>query len=1151
MSHSIEEAQRVADSQPDNDPGQEQGQCSLTLPDLQLVPVRYAIAEVTEAELASSLPGFSPVYSGSYRQSGIRPIRSGWLYLVHSISPDEVQVFKVEPDGSGDTIIVKREGSVQVLYSPLELTPLHISMLQKEAFREQVMVRVNVGAYCPGNGTSHLLNPDDLASALADDVGEHLTTPDAPEHPGEQNELDMGSYPWCELEGEDKEWKLAAASSITAAITGEYKLDSACLIVEDVPGRIRDLTQAWALLADQQGNWHEKYQTELFAARTIDGLMTLDFAPHAANAGQGNIPDWLGDAGSDDQADLRELAELYEQHRERKEEVTRSSGGHPGVTGMALQPIENDIDVLSQHIASNLGTDAESVKAFVEQSEQAHFNEVIGGNYALAPNGIVDVIRRQDMESFLAYANSLEEEWQSAYRAIGQDLARLLPAWHDYALLLDKKEELHISFTCKLEQYAHETLAVCGQGDFLAQHYMGSMPTAAHLLHYQATETFIERYLSESDGTQKALTQLAALMAASGALSSYQEWSSTLEQQTGLRFRNVAGLSDETLADIAGEVYFKEKMLGEAVVKTLLEETQQLELPQRFANLAGMLPEGQRLMLVERLGLLEAGWEIPDQAVLGKLQQAISQSERSLSQLQRLEQTMARYYQERKAQIQQASKRGSSQAHSRAAEQYHANNIRDKASEIKRQQQLISDALAELAEHSFPANESGSHALKLGGLSQAATQAALAERNAYKQIANQPRETMRSTLDTLIRNEQNEVSVARAMGVLVNGSLSVLGAITTCLAMKELMQAGRGHERFFEYLGNTVAQGLGTAAALMAMREMLVDARHRKLYEGRAFQQVAQIELRAAAGSPAQLERWARVANKAMGAVALLGGAAGFFEVIRQVQKLGRAETQAERLATQMALVGAAGTASGGLFLGSMGFVGKILGAPAAQWRLLLLKFAGPVGWFIAASTLLLVTGDLLASRFSLSPVQRWCQRSCWGQRSEYEGLEEHEQEMGKLSGTDPVVERQGVAAPHAGPGPGPTARDLAFRLTLPGGQPPDEENVSFGLWGVPMSGSHQDLTRDVMAYSHQATERGGTGVTYHFAPEALSQFHFIRLVVRLQLNGESVTQVYELHRRGHNLPSEWRRIEALTDSFFSSVKIGTWPSMPLTPWAP
>lgn len=1148
MSHSMEEAQRVADSQPDNDPGQEQGQCSLTLPDLQLVPVRYAIAEATEAELASAVSGFSPVYSGSYRRPGIRPIRSGWLYLIHSISPDEVQAFKVEPDGSGDTIIVKREGSVQVLYSPLELTPLHISMLQKEAFREQAMMRVNVGAYCPDNGTSHLLNPDDLASALADDVGEHLPTPDAPEHSGEQNELDMGSYPWCETEGEGNEWQLAVASSITAAIESEYKLDSACLIVEDITGRLKDLAQAWAKASDQQGNWHNKYQTENFAARTIDGLMTLDFTPHAANAGQGNIPDWLGNADSDDQADLRELADLYEQHRERKEEVTRSSGGFPGPVRSALQPIEDDIDELSQHIAENLGTDDESVKEFVEQSEQAHFNEVIGGNYALAPNGIVDVIRQQDMENFLAYANGLEESWQSAYRAIGQDLVRLLPAWHDYALVLDREVDLHIKLTCKIEKYAFETLLFCGQDNFLAQYYMGDTPNTGHLLHFIPTDTFIDTFLSELDGSQKALTQAAALITASGALGSYQTWRSTIEEQTGLRFRSISGLADDVVADIAGEVSAKEKMLGEAVIKKLLDDAQQLEMPQRFANLASMLPEGQRLMFLERLGLPEMGWDIPDQTVLGKLQQAITKAERASSLLQRLEQDKKQYYQERDAEIKRTSGRGTSEAHRRAAEQYNARKIREKKLEIKQQQRLLGEALEELADHSFPANENGTHALKIGNLSQPATQAALAERNAIKALANQPRERMRSRLNTLIRNEQNEVSVTRAVGVSVNGSLTILGGIAFVSAFQELRQSGRGHERYLENLGNTGAQGLSTIVGGAAIWEMIVDARHRKLYEGRAFQQVAQTELKAAAGSPAQLERWARAANKAMSTVAWLGGVAGAFEMLRQTQKMGRAETQAERLATQVALVGATGTAGAGFALGGRWLVGRILGTPAAQLRLLMLQFAGPVGWLIAASTLLLVIGDLLASRFSLSSVQSWCQRSYWGLRSKQWDLEKHEQELGKLSGSEASIERQGVAEAHAGPGPGPAAIDLAFRMTMPGGQPPEEENLSFGLWAGTMGGQ-EELTRDVLAYAYKQTEGTRTVVTYHFSPEALSQYYYVRLVVSSRFNGESTTSVYELHRRGRALRGEWRELSALENSWYSN-RLGTWPSMPLTPWA-
>lgn len=1146
MSMDIAAANRVADNQPDNDPSDESGQCTLTQKDMQLVPVRYAMVEEPEAERAEAVNGFAPVHGGRFRRSGIRPIRSGWLYIVHSLTPDELLIFKVEPDGSGDEIILERKGSIEVLHSMVELTELHLSMLLIPTFRRQVMTRVGIGGFC--HGTAHLLDPNDLPAALADDHGEYRATPEAPDQEaGADAEIDPGSYAWCDLEATPTGWQAASAGEIVGSIKGSYQNDSAILVVEDIPARVTDWAQLWKKLSEQQGHWQDKYQTENFAARTIDGLMTLNFAPHAANAGQGNIPEWLGDAGSDDQADLRELADLYEQRRERREAIHTA---HTGVVGSALAPINRDIDELSQHIAENLGTDAESVKEFVEETEQAHFNEVIGGNYALAPNGIVDVIRQQDMENFLAYANGIEEEWQSAYLAIGQDMARLAPVWHDYALVLDREEALHIKLTSKIEKYVFETLALCGQSDFLAQYYMGDTPNTAHLLHFIPTESFIDTFLSELDGPQKALTQAAALMTASGALGTYQTWRSTIDEQTGLRFRSIEGLADDVVADIAGEVSYKEKMLGEAVIKTLLDDAQQLEMPQRFANLAGMLPEGQRLMFLERLGLAEMGWDIPDQTVLGKLREATTKAQRASSQLQRLEQDMAQYYQERDAEIKRAYRRGTSGGYRRAADQFNASNIRDKELEIKQQQRLLGEALEELSDHSFPGNENGSHALKIGGLSQAATRAALAERNAIKALANQPRETMRSSLDTLIRNEQNEVSVSRAVGVLVNGSLSAMGAITACVAMKDLFESF-GTERFSESLGNAGSQTAATAASLMAIREMIVDARHRKLYEGRAFQQVAQAELKAAAGSPAQLESWARAANKAMVTVALLGGVAGFFEAIRQAQKLGSAETQAERLATQVALVGATGTSGGGFALGGRWLVGRILGTPAAQLRLLMLQFAGPVGWFVAVSTLLLVMGDLLASRFSLSPAQRWCQQSYWGLRSKQWNLDKHEKELSKLSGSEVSVERQGVAVAHAGPGPGPAASDLAFRLTMPGGQPPDEEKLSFGVWGVPMRGGHQELTRDVLAYAHNRTENSRVDVIYHFAPEALSQFYFVRLVVRSRLNGESKTQVYELHRRGRSLPSEWREVSALTNSFFSSVKIGTWPGMPLTPWAP
>ncbi|MBA2778003.1 toxin VasX [Billgrantia kenyensis] len=1147
MSHDRDPASRVADSQSDNDPGQEQGVCPLTRSDLQLVPVRYALVEDPEADRASATPGFSPVHNGSFRRCGVRPIREGWLYLVHSSTPDELQVFQVKPDGSGDAIIVEREGSIQVLFSLLELTEVHQSMLRQAAFRDQVMTRVNVGAYCPGNGTAHLLDPNALADVLADDHGEHSATPNAPtEQSGEA--LDPGSYAWCEAEGEQPEWQLAHAAEITAAIQGEYQEDSACLVVEDIAGRIKDLAQAWACLAEQQGNWVDENEVKLFSARTIESLMTLNFAPHIANAGGGNIPEWLGGAGDAERDDLEALAELYTQHRETKERVTAGSGGHPGFIGGALRPIERDIDALSQQLAERLGTDAEQVKTFVERTERDHFREVIGGNFALAPNGIVDVIRQQEMENFLAYANPMQEQWQSDYRLIGADLATILPAWHIHAVLLDREAEPHILLSCLVEKLAVETLLACGQEVFLSGYYTGTTPAAAHLMHYVPTESFVEEFLSQSDGVQKALTQTAVVMSARGALSSYQLWRGEVEQHAGLRFRSVEGLSDEVRTAIAGEVQLKEKLLGQAVLKTLLDDIQDIDLGQRIATLASRLPEGQRLMFAERLGLLELGWDIPDQSVLGRLQQALGQADRAVANLTTLERRLQQLYQERQLEMDRASRRGASQAHRRAADQFNARRIRESQADINRQKRLLAEALDTLAEHSFPVDEGNGHALKVGGLSQAATRAALAERGGDRAIARQPRHTLNDTLNTLVRNEQGDLSVGRSLGVLLNGGLSMLSGIYLISALQTLRQSGRSDEQLFEHISNAGSHAMGTLAGLWAIREMIDDARHRNLYKN-YIKQLTPVEARAAAGSPAQLERWAKVANRAMGTVALLGGAAGAFETYKQYSRLQRAETQAERLATQVAMSGAAGVTGGGAIIGVMSRLGRIMGRPAVSWRLLLLKFAGPAGWVVAAGTVLLIAGEVLANRFSLSPVQRWCQRSYWGLRGEGWDREAHEEELAKLGDTGLLVQRQGQASAHGGPGPGPAASDLAIRIELPGFDAPSSESLSLGVWGVALSGSHDELTQDFLTHAKLEENGASFALMYHIDPDRLSRYYSFRLVVRTAGSNDPATQVFELHKRGSTLSGEWRALSSLSDSFWTRSRVGNWPNMPLTDW--
>ncbi len=227
--------------------------------------------------------------------------------------------------------------------------------------------------------------------------------------------------------------------------------------------------------------------------------------------------------------------------------------------------------------------------------------------------------------------------------------------------------------------------------------------------------------------------------------------------------------------------------------------------------------------------------------------------------------------------------------------------------------------------------------------------------------------------------------------------------------------------------------------------------------------------------------------------------------------------------------------------------------------RLVLLRTGVWINWVVVACTVLYFVGDFLASHFSLSKLQSWCQRSYWGIEPEYQSLEEHQLELEKISENKPTVEVQGVARKYLGSIEGPLMHDLAFRLTLPGGQAPDASNLRLGLWGVYSGdGTPEDLTQDVLTYAlPQADKNGIQKIIYHFPPDRVEGLFFVRLVVRTALytdvsqpgEGAASSQVYELYRRGEDVPRDWHKISQLEDGFFSTRKPGTWPDMPLTPW--
>lgn len=1107
MSTDTDAAQRVADNQSDNDPGQETGQCPLQKTDLQLIPVRYALVE---PEQAVTFPGFSPPMCGDFRPNGIRPVRNGWLYLIHSLAPDELQTFQVAPDGSGDPIILERRGSIKVLFSQVELEEKRAALLlAKPDVQDEVMLTVNIGAYCPGNGTTHLLPPEELGDVLADEQGERVPSAER---------LDYGQYQWTA----SAEWQAARAGAITGHIQAEYRQDSACLIVEDVVARANDLVGAWTEIVRQETAWMDEEPEKHFAARAIEGFMQLDLQPMIAHAGKGEIPEWLGNASEADEAQLRDLMDLQNQFDAKRSEDLASSGGHPGFRSREQQALEAEVRRVSGDLAGRLGTDAKSVRDFARETHDDYFERVYGsqeGDRWLAQQGIEDVIRLDEMRAFLSDADAWQGEWRAHKEQVGEDIKTLLPRWHEYASLLDGEDDTQAILRSSLEHRLFTTLEVCGQQDFLVQHYFEEI-TVAHRLHVTPLWEFINTAASDWKSAQGSLM---ALMSAEATPGTHAEWQERFNQQDQLRLQNLEGLGEEARAAVVTELTAKEGVLGRTVLASLLDETEVLDFEQRFAALFERTSNGVRHELFTRFSMYQLGWDIPEQAILDRINRLLTRAERLADDMERLSRYEQAVERQRK-QLPDYDKR-----------------IREARAALRPQRDALTEVLDELAEATYPLGEQGSHALKVAGLGEQASRVALNERRLVKQALQDER-----AWDALLRNERGEIAPSRAVPVGLGGLMLLLNGWLFGGAIQQLGTALRTKERGGEAFANFLSGAAGTIAATAAVLEILHDTRYRRLYEGRSFQSAVQ----QAAGSLDHLDDWARLTNRAMTGVAWFSFFAAVFDLGRQILKMGRGDSDRQRLATGIALVGDVAVIGGTLPIAIAGLMGKMRGTSAVLLRLRLLRLAASLNWVAAAGVVLVVVGELLYEYYSLSPLQQWCQKSVWGEDPEGWSFQEHQQQLAALHGR-PVLWRRGHQPERRSAmpvGPQMPASSLNLRLNLPGVASPGPDNLRVGLWGVSHAGQ-QALHDDLFGHAGITLEAGNTRLDYALDPERVGDWHTLMLVVRITSQGASsptATTTFKVFSRLDALaPKEdWAQIEPL-----EGREASAWQAMPLVSW--
>ncbi|WP_064609573.1 toxin VasX [Photobacterium sp. J15] len=422
------------------------GICPLKENKIQLVPVRYAITEQKPQHPAIASKHASLL---SYRPIGIRPlIEDGYLYVIHSKRQEIIYVYKVSTTGavtkleqlglkntangqeyvyaeSESALVVERAGSIEVLYSRVPISPkLQRQLLSSSKLRSQLMQRCSVGSYECVNGATHLLPPDQLADHLADC------------HPEQSRNTKDFQWRWMVDPVEKIE-----ASTITEHILGQYKQDSAILILEDPIGVMNELAGAYIAMTAQEIEWLEKDENraKYFAASHINLLIEVTERHLLANSSNKKISEYIQnnpDKAEEYFYDYRQAMKAYEEDKHQASSAALSRAPQHFRRSRAYINLEQEKKRIVQ-LAKNIGVKPKEIFSLFNRTIRQ--NNTLRNGDTSGKRGVLERIRHDEMQAWYADACEKVTLWLEEREKICADRTDFLPIAYKALPVYDKE----------------------------------------------------------------------------------------------------------------------------------------------------------------------------------------------------------------------------------------------------------------------------------------------------------------------------------------------------------------------------------------------------------------------------------------------------------------------------------------------------------------------------------------------------------------------------------------------------------------------------------------------------------------------------------------------------------------------------------------
>lgn len=428
------------------------GTCPLKQSKLQLIPVRYGLVESPPHHQAVSSRLKSEVL---YRPIGIRPIDSGYLYIIHSRRKDIIYVYNIQADGkvvkleqqqledgsdgqeyvyieSEQGLFVARDGNIEVLFSETKISPkLQSHLLNSESLRKKMMQTCNVEAFNCSSGSRHLLPTTALNDNLAD------CEPDKSNYEEE--------YRWCWLDEKPQPYQ---SKDLLNHIIPEYEKDAAILILEDPIRIMTELSSCNIRLNKIEAEWfnQDDNRAKYFAASQIKLLIEVGERYFNANTNNEKLKKYI-------ESNLKDIKERFHYFHDADKaywDFVRSKTAGYANYSLSVESLQNSPEykeyqrqrLLNYKMAQYIGITQNELEAFFRQVKKQN-DKVVKGEFDgwLGDRGILARIEHDEMEEWFKFTHRKIDAWRQQTDIIERDQNAVRPFAYDVIAVFDKENK--------------------------------------------------------------------------------------------------------------------------------------------------------------------------------------------------------------------------------------------------------------------------------------------------------------------------------------------------------------------------------------------------------------------------------------------------------------------------------------------------------------------------------------------------------------------------------------------------------------------------------------------------------------------------------------------------------------------------------------